>query len=374
MSTTLRLIDGLWAWERRRRHRPAPARGLLLVAAGGLGDAVLLAHVWPRFRALARPGEPVTLVLRQDAAKMAFLFGGDVVVRAVDFNRLRRDFLYRRQMLKEIYALNVRLALSADYLRHPWLDEALLAAAEAPETAAMIARPWPKYQDALDRNRLRYVRTFDSGPPRRDKIVRWTNFANWLAGRNDPPPQARLPDAGLPPKAAATAPLVLLQPFSAVRRKQVRPELWRAVIAALPREAEIRITGSARDFALHPDYRALLDPPRVQFDDATFAELVPRLRAASLVVSVDTALLHLAIAVGAPTLGLASAAYVGEIVPYEPAVIPENVRFLYVTMPCEGCLGDCPFPPERGMYPCVARLEPEAIAREAALLYKAGQA
>ena len=372
MSTALRSLDCLLAWERRRARRPAPARGLLLVAAGGLGDAVLLAHVWPRFRALAGPGEPVTLVLRQDAARMKFLFGGDVVVRAVDFHRLRRGFFYRRRVFAEIYALNVRLALSADYLRHPWLDEALVAAAGAPEMAAMIARPWPKYQDALDRNRRRYSRTFESGPRVRDKIVRWTDFANWLAGRNDPPPQARLPDAGLPPPATVTAPLVIIQPFSAVQRKQVRPELWRAVIAALPREAEIRITGSAGDFALHPEYRELLDPPRVQFDDATFAELAPRLRAASLVVSVDTALLHLAIAVGAPTLGLASAAYVGEIVPYDPAVIPPRVRFLYADMPCAGCLGDCPFPPERGMYPCVARLDPKAIAREAAIMYEAG--
>src|SRR3989344_4946797 len=49
MSTALRSLDCLLAWERHRARRPAPARGLLLVAAGGLGDAVLLAHVLPRF-------------------------------------------------------------------------------------------------------------------------------------------------------------------------------------------------------------------------------------------------------------------------------------------------------------------------------------
>ncbi|MSO85567.1 MAG: lipopolysaccharide heptosyltransferase family protein, partial [Rhodospirillales bacterium] len=310
MNIALRSLDCLLALDRRRTARLEPARGLLLVAAGGLGDAVLLAHVLPRFRALARAGEPVTLVLRHEAAKMEFLFGSDVAVRAVDFHRLRRDFLYRRATFKEIYALNVRLALSADYLRHPWLDEALVAAAAAPETAAMIARPWPKYQAPLDRNRRLYTRMFDSGPARRDKIVRWTAFANWLGGRNDPLPKARLPDAILPPKATVTAPLVILQPFSAVPRKQVPLELWRRVIAALPHEAEIRVTGSAHDFARHPEYRALLDPPRVRLDDATFAQLMPSLRAARLVVSVDTALMHLAIAAGAPTLGLASAAYV----------------------------------------------------------------
>jgi ADP-heptose:LPS heptosyltransferase len=369
MSAALKIFDSLLAWERRLAPRSGPARGILIVAAGGLGDAVLLAHVFPRFRALAGPEEPVTLVLRQDAAKMGFLFEGRAEVRAVDFHRLRRDWLYRRAALREMRALHPRLAVSADYLRHPWLDEALLFAAGAPETLGMIARPWPKHQAALDRNRGRYARAFESGPPRRDKIVRWTGFANWLSGHDEPPPQARLPDSALPAAARVAAPLVLLQPFSAVARKQAPPELWRAVIAALPGETEIRVTGSASDFAAHPEYRALLDPPRIQFDSSTFAELMPSLRAASLVVSVDTALMHLAIAAGAPTLGLASAAYVGEIVPYDPAVIPRNVRFLYATMPCEGCLGDCPFPPERGMYPCVARLDPAAIAREAARLY-----
>ena len=88
------------------------------------------------------------------------------------------------------------------------------------------------------------------------------------------------------------------------------------------------------------------------------------LRAAKLVISVDTALMHLAVAVGAPTLCLASAAFVGEIVPYDPAIAPDNVRFIYHSMPCEGCLGDCILPAERGMFPCVARLDEGRIIAE----------
>ena len=141
------------------------------------------------------------------------------------------------------------------------------------------------------------------------------------------------------------------------------------MIAALPPEAEILVTGAPGDFAAHPEYRALENPPRVRLDTSTFAELVPALRAARLVVSVDTALMHLAIALGAPTLGLASAAYVGEIVPYDAAVIPPNARFLYADMPCRGCLGDCRLPPEAGMYPCVARLDAAAVAREATRMF-----
>jgi hypothetical protein len=71
--------------------------------------------------------------------------------------------------------------------------------------------------------------------------------------------------------------------------------------------------------------------------------------------------MHLAVAVGVPTLCLASAAFVGEIVPYDPAIAPPNARFVYYSMPCEGCLGDCILPAEHGMFPCVARLDEQRI-------------
>ena len=60
-------------------------------------------------------------------------------------------------------------------------------------------------------------------------------------------------------------------------------------------------------------------------------------------------------------LGLNGAAYVGEIVPYDGGITPDNVRFLYHSMVCEGCLGNCIHAPEDGMFPCVARLDRDHI-------------
>ena len=124
------------------------------------------------------------------------------------------------------------------------------------------------------------------------------------------------------------------------------------------------MTGTKDDLDSNPDFKQLLEMPGVGFDDSTFADLVPLLRSADLVVSVDTALMHLAVAVGAPTLCLASAAFVGEIVPYDPAIRPGNAHFQYYSIPCEGCLGDCILPPEDGMFPCVARLDEDSIIAE----------
>ena len=53
-----------------------PAGGILIIAAGGIGDAILLAHLFPRLAGLAEDGEPVTFILRADAGRAAFLFSG----------------------------------------------------------------------------------------------------------------------------------------------------------------------------------------------------------------------------------------------------------------------------------------------------------
>jgi len=135
------------------------------------------------------------------------------------------------------------------------------------------------------------------------------------------------------------------------------PELYRRLIDALPDDVQVSITGTDADMDRNPAYRKLLDLPSVRFDNRTFEAIAPDLRACDLVVSVDTALMHLAIAVGAPTLGLASAAYTGEIVPYAPEITPPNAHFLYRPMSCEGCLGDCVHPKESGVFRCIARLD-----------------
>jgi hypothetical protein len=365
------LHDRLFGAWLRRRPRPDAPRGVLFVSSGGLGDTVLLAHVLPRFLRLAAAGEPATVLLRRDAAKMAFLFPPGTAVESVDYGRLLGSLAYRRRTFARLRGANFRRVVSLDYLRHPLLDEALIGACGA-EAAAMEPRPWPKHDARLKANRALYARLYDSGPPVRDKVARWADYAGWLTGVREAPPIARLDAALLPPPAALPAPTVLIQPFSAVAAKQSRPALYRRLIEALPAGHRVRLLGAPGDIERNPEFAALLALPGVSFDGAGFAELVPTLRAAALVVSVDTALMHLAVAVGAPTLCLASAAYVGEIVPYAPEVAPPNMAVVYHDMPCRSCLGACRLPPEDGMFPCVARLDGDAAVAAALGLLAGG--
>lgn len=358
-----------------RRLRPRPPRsrtasGVLLLSSGGLGDTVLFSLVLPRFMELARPGEAVTVLLRTDGARMAFLFPPEIRVIKVDFGRLAKESAYRGQTLDDLYRAHYRLVVSTDYKRHPDLDEALAFACAAPETAAMVARPWTKYQRRLDANARRWGRLVESGPALLDKVVRWSRFAATLSGRDLPPPKVALPAESLPAAVSLPAPTVIAQPFSAVKEKQSPPALYGRIAATLPAGWRLLIAGHPSDLERNPDYRPLLDLPNVAFEPAPFVELAGILRGARLVVSVDTACMHLAAALGVPTLCLASAGFVGEIVPYADEIMPPNLRVWYRPMDCQGCLGDCRLPPVNSMFPCVAALDSEAILADIARMVK----
>ncbi len=369
------LWDKLLGLRLARRRRAGAPSGLLLISAGGLGDTVLFSLIFQRFKALALYGEGVSLLLRKDAAKMSFLFGNDIIIQAIDFDLLRSSRAYRRQTFLELFDENYRAVISVDHLRHPLLDESLLRACFAAENMAMEARSWPKYDGALARNRRLFSRLFHSGPDRLDKVLRWTRFADWLGGTAQPPPTVRLPAELLPPPASLDAPTLILMPFSAVWEKQSPPSLYGQIIDALGAETMVMIAGAPDDMAHNPEFDPLLQRSNVSFCGLGFKELVPILRAARLVVSVDTAGMHLAVALGAATLCLASNAYAGEIVPYAPEISPSNGHFIMREMDCAGCLGHCIHEAENGMYPCVAGLSSdEVVATVQALWQEAGDA
>jgi ADP-heptose:LPS heptosyltransferase len=164
--------------------------------------------------------------------------------------------------------------------------------------------------------------------------------------------------------------LVLIQPFSAVKGKQCSPSVYEALFDALPQDTDIRITGAPGDMDVNPKFAHLLNLPNVSFNDVGFVDLVSLINAARLVVSVDTAVMHLSVAKGAPTLCLASAAYVGEIVPYAQDLLPDNVDFYYKPMPCEGCFGICINPLQNGSFKCIDELETITVVSKGIRLFE----
>ena len=357
----LQILDNFFKFLDKSEQRESKPSGVLLLSCGGLGDTILFSHIIDHFIPLVKRNEAISVLIRDDSIKTAFLLPDTVKKITVNFHKLKKNLFYRKKIMQDLYHHNFRMVISTDYLRHPRLDEALILACQAPETAAMVARPWEKYQKLLDENARYYKILYDSGDKVYNKIARWVDFANSLTGANRPPPKTLISPKLLPTPLSEQRPLVIINPFSAVREKESPLELYETIIDNLASHIRIIITGTSKDLAKHPNFERLFRRKNVEFFDATFVDLLPKILAAKIVISVDTALMHLAVASGAPTLCLASAAYVGEIVPYSEETKPSNAFFCYVPMKCQGCLGKCHLSPINDMFPCVAKLRPSEI-------------
>ena len=308
------------------------------------------------FAKLAKDNESITLLIRSDAEKMGFLFCKNVIIKTVDYKRFIKNRRYRKELFHDLYTSHFRLLVSSDFLRHPKRDELLIQACKADTTLAMESRPWTKYNRPLRKNRSLYDQLFESGPPILDKILRWSKFANWLTNGSTQPPQIRIPTKILPAVADLKRPTILFIPFSAVKEKQLPASLYEAIADLISNQYDIIISCGPGDLKNNPDFMCLLNRPNVTLNESSFYDLIPIIRGAKLVVSVDTAGMHLSVGVGTQTLCLASAAYVGEIVPYDPSITPTNANFIYISMECQSCLGSCIHPIENGMFLCISRI------------------
>ena len=212
----LSFADALDAIVRARARSPRPQmrrRGGLLVSSGGLGDTILFSVVAPRFLKLAEADEPVDLIVRSDAAAAGFLYPPRMRVRAVDYRRVLRNPLYRLRTSLDVSRATYRVALSTDHLRLPGVDDALVAASGADERYAMTPRSWPKHDTRLARNRRHYSDWFAVAEGMAHRMVRWTDFANWVTGRSDPMPVVRFDPERLPAPARFEAPTAVVPPF-----------------------------------------------------------------------------------------------------------------------------------------------------------------
>ena len=162
------LLDPILRLYLRYRHRRRRAEGVLLVSSRGPAEMVFLSAVLPRFMRLAKPDEAVTLLCRSDAAGMSFLFPRFLRLRRVDFRHLD-ELNYRWRTFLDLHAHHYRLIVSLDYVRHHDQDEAMIIAADPPETAGMVPPPYKRnFHQRMEESEKVFDILFDSGPLRQD--------------------------------------------------------------------------------------------------------------------------------------------------------------------------------------------------------------
>jgi heptosyltransferase-2/heptosyltransferase-3 len=109
---------------------------------------------------------------------------------------------------------------------------------------------------------------------------------------------------------------------------------WARVIQAIAADAQVVLTGSADEARLVPEIQSRVDRPVRAELDRSWEQLAALYEVVDLVVGMDSGPLHLATAVGTPTLRV-----YGPTDPaiYGPAGSPANHRVIQAALPCQPC-------------------------------------
>jgi len=151
--------------------------------------------------------------------------------------------------------------------------------------------------------------------------------------------------------------LVLICPAGSYPRKSWTVEGYAALVRALEPDADCCLTGGAKEGPLLAEINSAANGlAQVLPGILTLGELAALVKAADLVVTVDTAPLHIAQAVGTPVVALFG--------PTDPRVWgPRGPRDIVIKAPadCSPCWGRTPCPD----HSCMEKIDPQTVTKAA---------
>ncbi|WP_460019572.1 glycosyltransferase family 9 protein [Magnetospira thiophila] len=360
------------------RHWPdfRTRRGVLVVRMDGIGDMVLFRRALDHYAAaLNVERDQVTVLGCTSWARVAHgVFAGYRVV-VLNEHRFAKSIWYRFKTAVWVRRLNPAVVLNDSYFRRPLMADSLAWISGAPLNIASLPHISDKTRSIYNWYLSQASRIIDTGPYPTHEIHRHFRFLSVLAGREIPAEAPSIAWKSEPPEYAYEGPYVLLNPGSNEYGRRWPfdnyLDIARRCVAAGWRVA---VVGSPKE---QPPEEGLRELDALKGVDNLIGKtslpgLLDLMRHASAVVSNDTGPMHLAIALGAPTVAIIGGGHFGCFIPYPEDVLPPNVHFLWQEMDCYHCFWACPKrATDKDSFPCVAAVGTEAVwARLEGLLKK----
>ncbi len=343
-----------------------PSNLIVLVKVDGIGDFVLWLE---SARALRQHynGREIVLIANEifvDLAEKIDFF--DQVVE-VDLNNFENDWRYRFKVIRKVFRLGAQIAIQPAYSRVFVTGDALVRATGAVERIGFdgdltIRTPWQR--NVGDRW---YTRLIPSTEEQLSELERNWEFLKGLGvgkvrySLAEIPQIAELPDSLnidgeyfiIFPGAGNIRRMWPADSFGVVARSVAEEYVWQMVVCGTSAEGEIaqRLIGQA---GLPDAYNMV--------GRTSLPEFVELVRGACLLISNETSAIHIAAAVGTPSVCLLGGGHFDRFMPYPEKLEGIKPVAVYEHMDCFGCNWHCIFPFQKGgPVPCVAAIQTQAV-------------
>jgi ADP-heptose:LPS heptosyltransferase len=358
------------------RASPRPDR-VLIVRLDGIGDFILWLDA---AEALAKHyrerGMRTILVANALWAGWALELGIFDEVVAVDVRKFQRSPLYRYRIGRRIRRLGCSTAIESTYSRYRLLGDAAIRLSGAGErigSAGDTSNMDARQKQIADRW---YTRLIPADPSPKMELIRNAEFIRNFC---EPGFRARLPrlnsskllradDAFL--SATSGKPYYALFPgaswngkqwpvskFIEVAERLYRQTGWQGVVCGGPSDLELAETLCTQSTAPLLNWAGRTD----------LAQLAAVLSTARLLLTNDTAAVHIASACGVPTVCLVGGGHYGRFMPYEVEMVTGQPlpRAVFHAMPCFGCLWKCIYERTSGdPVVCIAKVDSGQVWRQ----------
>ncbi|MHC4644170.1 MAG: glycosyltransferase [Planctomycetota bacterium] len=334
---------------------------ILIVRPDAIGDFVIFSGVLKHFRDLYQDAK-ISILTQEHIGELAQ--NCPYVDEAIGFNRARAmsDHQYYRDFLERLKARRFDVAINPVYSRDVVSDALTLGSGAKVTIASNGDTSNISEQQKQEHDRL-YTQILPAGDVPVPETVRNVEFVRKLAQRDvdwQCVPQVWIQREDetkideLLGDLSAKTPIVIC-PFSQHAIKDWPLSRWTQLVSGY-RDYHILFCGSQKDIHKTDELIRTLNHDNVHnlCGRTTLRQLAALLKRSRLCITVDTAAIHIAAAVGCPQVVIAGGGHFGRFVPYSP-----TTTVVHLPMKCYHCNWCCKYDRAR----CINQIRAETVDR-----------
>lgn len=349
-------IDGFVSFCVSRKNK----KDLVLIRLDAIGDFIIWLDAAKEYRCVY-PNKKITLIANSTWAGMASNLPYWDDVWSVNLYDLTWKPFYRWEFLRKVRQANFETAIQPTYSRFLLLGDSVMRATRSTHRIGSIGdASINKVNDKVNGYSW-YTRLIPASPKPMMELQRNAEFFSLLAGTNFKAALPQLPVmVALPKRLQQQRRYVILFPGASWQGRrwptksfvEVAMQLhciygWQIVLCGSSSDRELCQT--IADSALMACHNLA--------GDTTLIELAELIRGAEILISNETSAVHIAAAVGTPSVCILGGGHFGRFMPYSDDLTGIKPQVAVTSMPCFNCDWKCSLPHDpSGPVPCISNV------------------